>query len=289
MRILFISNPYLEDAVIDAFEKVTDHSFVLLKSNHMLTHHNKIHNIVFLNLDEALMNCDYIYILSDKNIAHSVVSKCRKVARCSNIGFYYSNIDNRNTTNFKKYLKNVISTSNSQIPNILILQAGIHAQIERTEYNLIKQLDSKDVQYLYNTNSFLYKINNDMKAILNIELFQSEKNSPCLIINTIKTDIWNLIDSKVDNLFFDKFMLLLKPDYIIISCENNFKQKNELKKIFKIKYLLDVDKFIKSEYVTLQKNKVDTAVFIEQIPEFDVFHDIELKLTVPNGISEIVI
>ena len=286
MYILIISDPYIERSLIDYFTHMNNRSFILLRANHPEIQTCVKNNIYFMDLNEALEYCDCVYILNTENIPDSLIAKCRLATDIKGIPFLCSGM-----FDIKKDIKehfNDIETSKAiGLPVILILQAGIMTQIEKTELNLCTLLQSNNVRYLLHTNSWLPEISK-MANLLNVAAPYKDDDLPQIAVVTIKENVLDFLRDSTDSAYFDDFVRTIRPDYIIMCCENDCDFQNQVDKIFSIKYSRSIDTFILSEYVSLQSsNKNAICLFIENTKNINLFDDIKIKLTFPLGVKEI--
>ena len=156
MNILFISEPYMERLLFDYFTREQTHTFILLKLNHPEIKNKTENNICFMHLQEALTICDRIYIFNSNNISNSIVSKCELSSKERELPFYC--ISNRKTQDIKEYFNSILKLHMKDLPLILILQAGLNAQIEKVEISLCNSLTQNNIKYKLHTNTRLAQI-----------------------------------------------------------------------------------------------------------------------------------
>lgn len=286
MKILFISEPYIERLLFDYFAENSSHQFIFLKANHPQMNDNEFSNLFFYSFDEALNKCDYIYILSSGCLPISMLKKCNAYAESTGKHLICDSVDREeNSISDNAYIENVLLTISSEKPNILILQVGKKTQIERVELNLCSRLNENGIKYALYSNTWSDKIKTISKS-LNLSCPYGEVNIANQInVITLKSNIVDLFNS---NLYFDRFMFSVKPDFIVMSCENGYDLQQKLDEIFKLKYSREIDVFIESEYVSLRLNgEKEITLFIEKTPSKNIFDDIKNKLTFPHGIKEL--
>lgn len=135
---------------------VSTHTFILLKLNHPEIKNKTENNICFMRLQEALTICDCIYIFNSNNISNSIVSKCELSSKERELPFYC--ISNRKTQDIKEYFNSILKSHMKDLPLILILQAGLNAQIEKVEIALCNSLTQNNIKYKLHTNTRLAQI-----------------------------------------------------------------------------------------------------------------------------------
>lgn len=286
MKILFISEPYIERLLFDFFNQNHIHQFLFLKANHPQMNNSDYSNLLFFSFDEALKKCDCIYILSSHYLPISIVEKCQVYAACEAKQFFCDSIeDEKDNISDSTYIKHILSTISSKKPNILVLQAGKKAQIERVELNICSCLYENGVKYALYSDTWSNKIK-DMSKSLGLLCPYGELNEANqLNVVTLKADVADLLNR---NLLFDHFMYSVKPDYIVMAYENGYNLQHKLNDVLKTKYSRAIDIFIKSEYVSLTLNDTkDITLFIENIPMVNIFDDVKYKLTFSLGIKEL--
>lgn len=289
MKILFISEPYIERLLLDYFFLNNSHQFILLKANHTRTSNGEYPNISFYDLEEALRICDSIYILSSEWLPFNLIEHCNAYAANEGKQFYCDGINSeKEDASTNSYIENIMPTIKPDKPNILLLQVGEKTQIERIELNLCFSLNTNGVKYVLHSNSWISKINT-MASLLNLYIpYETPEEDEQITIVTIKSDIASMIDNNLDNLYFDEFMRLMKPDYIIMSCENGYDLQENLTNVFKVKFSREIDAFIESEYISLNLNKKKKiTLFMGNRPGVNIFEDIKNKLTFPSGVKEL--
>ena len=218
MKILLISEPYIERMLFDYFAQI------LLKENHPKISKCEINNIILYDIDDALLRCDFIYILSSEQIPYKMIDKCHdfatKTGKKIYIDSYDNSIDSIDAVN--SYTSHVLSLVPNNKPCILVLQVGKYAQIERIELSVCLSLTENSVKYSLHSNSLINKILYMSKLLdITVPMVNNDKESQITII-TIKTGVENLLNNDVDTIFFDYFMRKLRPDYIIMACENGY-------------------------------------------------------------------
>ena len=287
MYVLFVSEPYIERSLLDYFNQVTVHKFILLKANHPEIQNCIMNNIHFMHLHEALELYDYIYIFGSEKISNSIITRCSIMAKQREIPLFCT-IKHQNDKEMKDYFDDIIASTPANLPTVLILQAGMNAQIEKTELNLYNSLRNNNIKYLLHTNTLFSQINT-MADLLNINVIYKKNNDDAQIsVISINENVLDLISNDIENIFFDKFLRTVKPDYIIMCCENDYIFQDKLNDIFKIKYSLPIDVFVRSEYVSLKSNnELEFPLFIESVMNINLFNDIRAKLTFPLGVKEI--
>ena len=286
MKILFISNAYVERTLLDYFMLKNNHQIILLKANHPDYQHLQTDTLIFMSLEDALKSCDIIYLFPEGKIPPRTVQRCKTYAKTENVRLFYPEDTTPYENNLKSYLFDVVLPQTKEQPNVLVLQIGESSQIERAELNLCRSLKAYGVRYTLHTNSWLDKVKN-MAILLGLPDTYEENKKSQLIINTIKINILDLITNDLETLYFDKFMRSVKTDYIIMCCENDYSLQNKLNDIFLLKFSRPIDKFVKSEYVSLSSNnQIETSLFIEHVEMKSLFDDIKMKLTYPSGVKE---
>ena len=145
-----------------------------------------------------------------------------------------------------------------------------------------------NIKYLLHTNTLFSQINT-MADLLNINVIYKKNNDDAQIsVISINENVLDLISNDIENIFFDKFLRTVKPDYIIMCFENDYIFQDKLNDIFKIKYSLPIDVFVRSEYVSLKSNnELEFPLFIESVMNINLFNVIRAKLTFPLGVKEI--
>lgn len=286
MNILFISEPYIERSLFEYFYQNNSHKFILLKANHSQIQEFERNNILFLDLEEALQTCNGIYFLSTDNVPTSLLNKCQSYISesKSDIELYFQEINHENDV--ETYIEKQMLLTKYDLPNILILQVGENAQLERTEIELCAELKNSGIGYVLHSNSWIDCISNMARSL---GLFDpSEKNEKTQIeIVSIKADISQLITNDVKNMYFEKFVRFLRPDYIIMCCENDYNHQQFMNNVISVKYSRAIDLFVKSEYVLLKFNDEEITLFVQDIKYEALLEDIKNKLTFPKGIQHI--
>lgn len=289
MNVLFISEPYIERLLLCYFIHEEKHKFIMLKANHPEIQRRAQNNLRFLDLSEAILECDCIYILYAEKVPTSIIAICETIACDRKIPLFCSN-SSETTGNLENYLDNILNSTACNLPTILILQEGTTAQIEKTELNLCFSLQNNNIRYNLHFNSCVQEVNK-MSIALDTTRICSSANDAQISVITIKENIFNLIKNNSECLFFERFCRMIQADYIIMCCENDYNYLEEVNDIFKKKYSRTIDKFVQSEYVTLlHQNRGETkksVLFIENVKHEDLFYDVKMKLTFPTQVMEI--
>lgn len=289
MRILFIAEPYIDRLFFDFFAQNFLHQFIVLKENHPEVFENEYDNICFCNLEEALNKSDSIIIFSSKNLPQKLIDRCYNHAKNTGKTIFYEFLDDReDIDSVKSYIVDLLSTVMPEKPCVLLLQVGQKTQIERVELSLCASLNENGIKYFFSSNSIINKIR-DLPVFLNfLNPFRYSIEESKIMIISIKIGIENLLGSNISGSFFDQFMQTLKPDYIVMTCENDYELKEKLSDIFEIKYSRAIDLFVASEYLSLKHDKKDNiTLLIDKKSAIDLFEDIKNKLSFPIGVKEL--
>jgi hypothetical protein len=284
MHILFISEPYVERTLLNYFSKICEHTVILLQANHPELRLDTVRNVQIMNLHDALMLCDSIYILGSEKVSAALVEKCLSAAEQR--GIQHCCIEKFDgTAKLATYLDGVLATYSKNVPVVLVLQAGKRAQVERTELHLCGSLNINGVKFAFHSNTGASKMNDFARALCANDMFRTEEEAQISIV-TIKEDLISLMDNAKENMVFDSFIRSIQPDFVIVCCENDFNLHNKMNEMFMAKYSREIDTFVVSEYVSLGSNKhSEVALFINGNEIIDLFGQIVDKLTFPNGVT----
>lgn len=288
MNILFVSSSYIERTLFDYFiNSVSEHNFILLKWNHPEIVGEKLHNLHFMDLDQALNISDYVYILTDGRIPTVTKKKCFDVARNRGICFSYNKLNDVINDSLSNYLYELLIPRIVNKPIILILQAGITAQIERMELEICHSLVTKGVKYKLYTNSWLSNLSTSFPIFkFKSQIEKSDLDEQISLIS-VEHNVIELLESRPENIFFDVFMRNLRPDYILMCCEHDYTHMDALNEIFKIRFSKGIDSFVHSEYISyLAGENAVSEIFVKTNKSHFVFNDIQNKMTFPKGIKE---
>lgn len=288
MNILFISCPYIERTLFDYFINFTsEHNFILLKWNHPEVVGEKLHNLHFMDLDQALSISDYVYILTDGRIPTVTKEKCFHAAQNRGICFSYNKLNDVVGDSLSNYLYELLTPQVVNKPIILILQAGITAQIEKMELEICHMLVTNEVSYKLYTSSWLSNLSNSFPIFKFKSQIEKSALDEQISLISVGRNVIELLESRPENIFFDVFMRNLKPDYILMCCEHDYTHMEELKEVFKIRFSKGIDSFVHSEYISyLAGEDAVSEIFVETNESRFVFNDIKNKITFPKGIKE---
>lgn len=302
MKIFIVSSSYVENTILHNIMYLFDQSdleIILLKENHSSDEFESFGDKLVItlcsNYMDAICLCDLVLFI-DNNTYQSALNDIIVLANQKNKQVLLIPKQQQGEILFENRIihkKNV----NYQKPVIGIIVIGDYCQTYCIELALNELFNNMQIKFLQEFSSWTNNILNHLieaKMVNEAVVASRNSNDYDVVIKTFNGKA--LLDLKNDKELYEDF-INAKPDYVLVACENQFNDTNELKNIFKYRYSSKIDCIIASNYNSIlfgtQKipvlfkdynNKTFQIKNLHAISK-ELMEDIICKITLPGGVT----
>lgn len=283
MKILFYSTPYNERLFFELINDNAKGNQIIIAEGHHIGEQNDYKNIRFIDLNSAVSEADII-------VTYTSQTDLEDISKIINVGDSMRIINEvekeNNNTHLIEFIESIPYESTCRKPVIILMGLGYSSQIERVEYYLCELMRDNDISYDLFSTTNTENIRETMCKLSKMDCGELRKKYSSLSIISLNIEINDVIENNAVGSNIYNLFRLVKPDYLILCCENNFVGQEEIKNLFRYKYNKSVDNIVISEYITYRsKESAQSHIFVEKKVINLPFEDITNKLAFPLGIS----
>ncbi len=251
MNVLLISSPYIELCLLECLDNYILENLnkvFLLKENHPNRVYNFIessYSVEFVkNVEEGTSKSDLVLVIRDQFLSPDFISYINSKCINNKKNFILGELKKNNI--FSVIEKNIAEIQKK--PSVLIIGMTGASQLVKNERVLSSFLKNRGVNVF---DSFQYSIKSFPKSK---DLLCSSQTYPeNADITFCSYDEYSDTDAKKEELH--KYIQLIQPDCLIVSCDNSFVDYYKVDQHFYYNYGIHVDGFIHSNYCYLKANE----------------------------------